>query len=195
MIGPITKTTCLLIVASALLFPSIHSDAYAQSSMSVNYGRIVEVGQEQLDNSGGKTGGAVVGGLAGLYSGRNKSGSNQALRTLGGAAVGGAAGGAMASGTVDAYIIELLNGSSVKVLIDRGNFRRGDCVAVEQGSKSANLRRVSDQYCVAEVPQEFKEEHQREASECDMAKQGVLNATTEEEIRAAGLRMDILCQD
>jgi outer membrane lipoprotein SlyB len=167
----------------------------AQTAMSVQYGRILEIGTEQLDNSKGKTGGTVVGGLAGAYTGKGKSNSNKALRILGGAAVGGAVGGKAASGEINSYIVNLLNGQTVKVAIDRGNFAIGDCVAVEANSKSANLRRVSEQFCIAEVPQEYKEEHKREANECDAAKQAVVNATTEDEIKTAGMKMDILCQE
>ena len=111
--------------------------------MSVAYGTITGVNQQERDTSGGKTGGALVGGLVGLYTGKGKSGSNKALRTLGGAAVGSAAGGAVARGTEMVYTVSLVNGGTVQVIMDSGNFHRGDCVSVEQGGASANMRRVS----------------------------------------------------
>ena len=36
---------------------------------------------------------------------------------------------------------------TVRVVMDSGSFHRGDCVAVEQGGVSANLRRVSSEFC------------------------------------------------
>lgn len=182
-------------VFGVFLVSLVSVQSFAQTAMSVQYGRILEIGTEQLDNSKGKKGGVVVGGLAGAYSGKGKSSSNKALRILGGAAVGGAVGGKAASGEINTYIVELLNGQTVKVAIDRGNFAIKDCVAVEANSKSANLRRVSEQFCIADVPQEYKEEHKREANECDAAKNAVVSATTEEEIKVAAMKMDILCQE
>jgi len=76
-----------------------------------------------------------VGGLVGLYTGKGKSTSNKALRTLGGAAVGSAAGGTMARGTELVYTVSLVNGGTVRIIMDSGNFRSGDCVAVEQGGR------------------------------------------------------------
>ena len=165
--------------------------------LSVDYGTITGIGQQKKNTSGGRTGGALVGGLVGLYSGKGRSTSNKALRTLGGAAVGTAAGGAMASGTDAVYTVSLIKGGTVRVIMDSGNFHRGDCVAVEQGGASANMRRVSGEFCSnnAAVPQVYKAEHQKEADECAQAKQQLLDAQTEDAIKAAQMKMNILCQD
>ena len=173
------------------------SAVQASKVMSVAYGTITGVNQQEKDTSGGKTGGALTGGLVGLYSGKGRSKSNKALRTLGGAAVGSAAGGAMARGTEMVYTVSLIEGGTVRVIMDSGNFHRGDCVAVEQGGASANLRRVSSEFCAhnAEVPAQYKSEHQTEANECAEAKQQLLNAETEDAIKAAQMKMNILCQD
>ena len=183
----------------ALLSASLFAAGSVQASkmMSVAYGTITGVNQQEKDTSGGRTGGAVVGGLAGLYTGKGRSSSNKALRTLGGAAVGSAAGGAMARGTEMVYTVNLAKGGTVRVVMDSGNFHRGDCVAVEQGGASANMRRVSEEFCSnnTSVPQQFKAEHQTEASECADAKQQLLDAQTEEAIKAAHKKMNILCQD
>jgi hypothetical protein len=170
---------------------------YAAKLMSVSYGTITGINQQERDNSGGKTGGALVGGLVGLYSGKGKSGSNKALRTLGGAAVGSAAGGTMARGTEMVYTVSLVSGGTVQVIMDSGNFHRGDCVSVEQGGASANMRRVSTEFCAhnAQVPAQYKSEHQKEANECAEAKQQLLDAQTEDAIKAAQMKMNILCQD
>jgi len=187
------------ILMTAFLAGTLLTSGTIQASkvMSVAYGTITGVNQQERDTSGGKTGGALVGGLLGLYSGKGKSGSNKALRTLGGAAVGSAAGGTMARGTEMVYTVSLINGGTVRVIMDSGNFHRNDCVAVEQGGASANLRRVSSEFCShnASVPQQYKAEHQTEANECAEAKQQLLGAQTEDAIKAAQMKMNILCQD
>jgi len=180
---------------SAIL--STAGSAQAAKMISVAYGTITGVNQQEKDTSGGKAGGAVVGGLVGLYTGKGKSSSNKALRSLGGAAVGSAAGGTMARGTELIYTVSLVEGGTVRIVMDSGNFHRGDCVAVEQGGASANMRRVSGEFCShnAGVPQQYKAEHQKEANECDQAKQQLLDAQTEDAIKAAQMKMNILCQD
>ena len=190
-----TRSPTVTALLSAILFTT----GYAQASkmVSVAYGTITGVNQQERDTSGGKTGGALVGGLVGLYTGKGKSTSNKALRTLGGAAVGSAAGGTMARGTEMVYTVSLVNGGTVRIIMDSGNFRSGDCVAVEQGGASANMRRVSEEFCrnYSSVPQQYKAEHEKEADECAQAKQQLLDAQTEDAIKAAQMKMNILCQD
>jgi len=170
--------------------------AQAAGLVSVAYGTITGAGQQEKDTAGGKTGGAVLGGMVGLYSGKGKSGSNKALRTMGGAAVGSAAGGTMARGTEMVFTVSLVEGGTVRIVMD-GNFRTGDCVAVEQGGPSANLRRVSDEFCrnSSSALQPYKAEHKREADECAQAKELLLAAQTEQAVKAAQMKMNILCQD
>jgi outer membrane lipoprotein SlyB len=190
------KTAFLIIpvMAGSLL---VSGNAQATRLMSLAYGTITGINQQERDTSGGKTGGALVGGLVGLYTGKGKSGSNKALRALGGAAVGSAAGGTMARGTEMVYTVSLVDGGNVQVIMDSGNFHRGDCVSVEQGGASANMRRVSTEFCThnAQVPAQYKSEHQKEADECAEAKQQLLAAETEDAVKAAHMKMNILCQD
>jgi outer membrane lipoprotein SlyB len=189
------KSPVVTALLSVILFTT--GSVQASTVVSVAYGTITGVNQQEKDTSGGKTGGAVVGGLLGLYSGKGKSSSNKALRTLGGAAVGSAAGGVMARGNEMVYTVSLVKGGTVRIIMDSGNFHGGDCVAVEQGGASANLRRVSEEFCShnASVPQQYKSEHEKEADECAQAKQQLLEAQTEDTIKAAQMKMNILCQD
>ena len=189
------KTLSVATLTAAIFFAT--GSANSTTVMSVSYGTITGINQQERDTSGGATGGAVLGGLVGLASGSGRSRSNRALRTLGGAAVGSAAGGAMARGTEMVYTVDLVNGGTVRVVMDSGNFHRGDCVAVEQGAPSANPRRVSSEFCLnnAAIPQQYKAAKQREADQCAQAKQRLLDAQTEEEINTAAMVMNILCQD
>jgi hypothetical protein len=103
----------------------------------------------------------------------------------------------MAQGTEMVYTVDLVNGGTVRVVMDSGSFHRGDCVAVEQGGPSANLRRVSGEFCLnnAAVPQQYKAAQQSEADQCAQAKQRLLDAQTEAEINSAAMVMNILCEN
>jgi len=182
-----------VLAASAFTVGSLQ----AATMMAVAYGTITGIGQQERDTSGGSRGGAIVGGLAGLASGSGQSRSNRALRTLGGGALGSAAGRTMARGTDTVYTVTLVEGGTVRIIMDGGSFRQGDCVSVERGGNSNNMRRVSSEFCSnnARVPAQYKAEHQREADECAQATQRLLNAQTDDEIRNAQTIMNILCQD
>ena len=190
-----------LISITALLAATLFAAETVQagSVMSVSYGTITGINQQSKDTSSGARGGALMGGIIGLASGRGggRSDSDRALRVIGGAAVGSAVGRSMATGVNMVYTVDLVKGSTVRVVINSGNFHRGDCVAVEQGGGSANIRRVSGEFCTnnAAVPQEHKKEHQKEADECAQAKKRLLAAKTEAEVNTAISVMNILCQD
>lgn len=186
-----------LITTLLLTFLIASITASASRVVSVEYGTITGINQQQKNTSGGKTGGAIIGGIAGLLTGKGKSSSNKALRGIGGAAIGGAAGKTMAKGTELVYTVSLIAGGTVRVIMDSGNFHRDDCVAVEQGGASANLRRVSNEFCTnnASIPKQFKSEHKKEADECAAVKQELLAAKTVEQVKTAQMKMNILCQD
>lgn len=188
------KSSTLLGVLAASIFTA--GSLQARTIMSVAFGTITGVSQQQRDTSGGSTGGAIVGGLAGLATGRGRSGSNRALRTLGGAAVGSAVGRAGASGIENVFTVSLIDGGTVRVIMDSGNYRMGDCVAVEQGGSTNNMRRVSNEFCInnARVPAQYKAEARRKAEQCAQATQRLLDAQTDEEVRTAQTVMNILCE-
>ena len=189
------KNSAFAVVLAASVFTA--GSLQAATMMAVAYGTITGIGQQERDTSGGSRGGAIVGGLAGFASGSGQSRSNRAMRTLGGGALGSAAGRTMARGIDTVYTVSLVDGGTVRVIMDGGNFRQGDCVSVERGGNSNNMRRVSNEFCTnnARVPAQYKAEHQREADECAQATQRLLAAQTEEEIRNAQTIMNILCQD
>ena len=99
------------------------------------------------------------------------------MRTLGGAAVGSTAGRTMARGTETVFTVNLIDGGSVRMVME-GDFRIGDCVSVEQGGAAANMRRVASSFCTnnAAVPAVYKSEHRREADVCAQAMQRLLDA-------------------
>ena len=165
--------------------------------MSVAYGTVTAIGQQERDTSSSARGGAIVGGLIGFATGSGQSGSNRALRTLAGGALGSAATRTAARGTDTVLTVDLVKGGSARVILDGGNFRVGDCVSLEQGGGGANIRRVSNEFCInnARVPAQYKAEHQREADECLQATRRLLDAQTDEEIRNAQTIRNIVCED
>jgi len=171
-------------------------NAQATELSAVAYGTISAVSKQKKDTSGGKTGGAIVGGLLGLATSGGRSTGTKLLRSGVGAAGGAAVGGAVASGTEMAYTVDLVGGGTVRVVMDSGNFHQGDCVSVERG-KTNNMRRVSDEFCShnEQVPEQHKAEHKKEANECAQAKEELLAAEDEEAIKVAHMKMNILCQD
>ena len=74
-------------LALALAVPSAHAQSRVQ------YGRITNVTATTVTDSTARNVGTLVGGGIGLATGSGQSGSNRALRTVGGAAAGRGAGG------------------------------------------------------------------------------------------------------
>ena len=186
------------IIYVGLLIGSIvlAGNAQATKLSAVAYGTISAVSKQENDTSGGKTGGAIIGGLLGLATSSGRSTGTKLLRSGVGAAAGSAVGGAAASGTEMAYTVDLVGGGTVRVVMDSGNFHQGDCVSVERGSTN-NMRRVSSEFCShnEQVPEQYKAEHKKEANECAQAKQELLAATDEAGVKTAHMKMNILCQD
>jgi outer membrane lipoprotein SlyB len=177
--------------------------AIAQSR--VQYGRITNVVATTVDNSTARNVGTLVGGGIGLATGSGQSGSNRALRTVGGAAAGRGLTTLATRSQAFEYTV-LVGATTVRIISDQAGKRVGDCVAVEQGQFS-NIRLVPDARCnpppaparttapaapapaaVAAAPADVEA-----ASACDQAKAQVLSAETDEAFALAERRMRLLC--
>ena len=190
------------LAASVLALAMVSTLASAQSR--VQYGRVTNVAASNVNNTSAQNVGTLVGGGIGLASGRNQSGSNRALRTVGGAAAGrGVATLATRSQSFE-YTVAIVGGGTVRIVSDQAGKQIGDCVAVEQGQFS-NIRLVADARCnpparaaapaaapapvaVAAAPADVEA-----ASACDQAKAQVLAAETDEAFALAERRMRLLC--
>lgn len=177
---------------AALALAGATGVAHAQSS--VQYGRITAVTLTTQENARAQTGGAIAGGTIGLVSGRNRSGSNQALRGIGGAVAGQQLTRMATNQQAFEYTI-LVGQNTIRMVSDEGGFRVGDCVAVERGGWN-NLRLVDDSRCNvragAPAPKPTPNA-QREANACDQAKDQLLAAKTDEEFDRAERRVRLLC--
>jgi outer membrane lipoprotein SlyB len=187
---------------AAVALALLSFDAAAQ--MRVQYGRITNVQSVTVTDTSSRAVGTLVGGGIGLATGSGQSGSNRALRGLGGAAAGRAVGTAAGSSQAFEYTVLIDGTQTVRLVSDQAGKRIGDCVAVEQGQFS-NIRLVPDARCTprpaapAAAPAKAAPapaapaEDVRAASACDQAKAQVLTADTDEAFAIAERRMRLLC--
>ena len=160
--------------------------------IAVAYGNVIGVEQIKLESNAGR--GAALGGLIGLATSSGRSTRTKVARTAGGAAIGGAAKRASeGSNQAYEYTVKLTSGQTVKMITDQTGMRLGDCVSVEQGARG-NIRRVSSAHC------EYKDtkptaDHIQEADACAQAKEGILAASTDEDLDLAIKRTRVLCED
>jgi len=190
---PALGSLCLL-AAALLSLPAL-----AQNSVS--YGRITAVNLVTQENRQAQTVGALVGGGIGLASGSGQSGSNRALRTIGGGFAGQQIGRMSSNRQAFEYTI-LIGNSTTRMVTDEAGLRVGDCVAVERGGFN-NLRLVDDSRCGGSPrsgsppprPQAPTQAAVREASACEKAKEGLFAATDEASFDMAERRVRLLCAD
>jgi outer membrane lipoprotein SlyB len=176
------------IVLAALLAASFSSWA----STTVGYGKITAVKPVKVENSQAQTGGALVGGVIGLISGRGHSGSSQALRAIGGGVAGQQVAKLASSKQAFEYTILMGGTSTTTIVTDEAGMRVGDCVAVERGPYT-NLRLVADSQCAPKskpTPTAASD-----ANACTAAKDEVLKAQTDEAFDRAERKMRLLCAD
>jgi outer membrane lipoprotein SlyB len=187
------------VFAGAVLSLSLSANA----QMRVQYGRITNVQATTVTDTTARTVGTLVGGGVGLATGSGQSGSNRALRGIGGAAAGRGVGSLAGRSQAFEYTVLVDGTSTVRIVSDQAGKRIGDCVAVEQGQFS-NIRLVPDARCAPRAqaapakaapakaaPPPAAEVQQ--ATACEQAKEQVLAASTDEEFNVAERRMRLLC--
>jgi outer membrane lipoprotein SlyB len=176
----------------------------AHAQARVQYGRITNVTPTTVTDSTGRNVGTAVGGTVGLVSGSGQSGSNRALRAVGGAAAGRSIGNMATRSQAFEYTVLVGGTNTVRIVSDQAGKRVGDCVAVEQG-QFANIRLVPDSRCAppprpaaapaaapAPAPAPVAADVEA-ATACEQAKQQVLDADTDEAFSLAERRMRLLC--
>ena len=179
------KISMTIIVTLALTSSAI---ANADSIVSVNYGTVqsIETTTEESSHAGGAVAGGLIGGLIGPKRHRG-------LRTVTGAVVGGAIQGSATGGTVQKYTVMLNNGVEEAITTEQDDIRTGDCVSIEVGDH-ANIRRVSSYHCETKNT-DTADHHQAAASSCQMAKNELVKADTDDEIDNAAKKVRVLCED
>jgi outer membrane lipoprotein SlyB len=181
------------------------SPAEAEAQSRVQYGRVTNVVATTVNNSTSQNVGTLVGGGVGLASGSGQSGSNRALRTLGGAAAGRGVGTLAGRSQAFEYTVLVGGTTTIRIVSDQAGKRVGDCVAVEQGQFS-NIRLVPDARCTTPAPRPAAPAPARPpaaapvstaavqaANACEQAKAQVLAAETDDAFDLAERRMRLLC--
>ena len=182
--------------AAVLALTLITTPADAQSR--VQYGRITSIVPTTVTNASAQTVGTLVGGGIGLASGGGQSGSNRALRTIGGAAAGRGVTNLATRSQAFEYTVLIDGTTTTRIVSDQTGKRIGDCVAVEQG-QFTNIRLVPDARCnpaprpAAPAPAPIPAAEVEAANACDKAKLQVLSADTDEAFALAERRMRLLC--
>ena len=182
--------------AAVLALTLITTPADAQSR--VQYGRITSVVPTTVTNTSAQNVGTLVGGGIGLASGGGQSGSNRALRTIGGAAAGRGVTNLATRSQAFEYTVLIDGTTTTRIVSDQTGKRIGDCVAVEQG-QFTNIRLVPDARCspaprpAAPAPAPIPAAEVEAANACDQAKLQVLSADTDEAFALAERRMRLLC--
>jgi outer membrane lipoprotein SlyB len=173
----------------------------ASAQSSVSYGRITAVQPVTTASSGAQTAGALVGGTIGLASGSGQSGSNRALRAVGGGFAGQQVGRLASQQQSFEYTVLIGGTRTIRMITDQSGLRVGDCVSVETGAFN-NLRLVADAKCArpaappptpAPTPAPAPEDVAA-ANACLQAKEALLEATTEDTFNLAERRVRLLCR-
>ena len=154
---------------------------------TLNYGTIQSVGVVQQEGSRG--GGTLIGGVAGAVIADDHPG----LGALAGGLLGGTIQKHHTQGTLVRYSIALVGGGGVVIDTEQEDLRIGDCVVVEQG-QYANIRRVSSVNCQAPQPQP-QQHHVDAANNCQLAKDELNNAKTDDAVNIAVTKVRALCED
>lgn len=173
------------------------SSALADAQSRVQYGRVTKVVATTVTDTTAQNVGTIIGGGIGLATGSGQSGSNRALRTLGGAAAGRGIGHLAGRSQSFEYTVLINGGSTVRIISDQAGKSVGDCVAIEQGQFS-NIRLVSDDRCAPTRTAQptgtaAAAADVQAANACDQAKQQALNAETDEAFALAERRIRLLC--
>lgn len=187
----ILSALSVLLAACAGTVPG--TDSSTNSLIAIQYGRIEQIRQVQMQPSYGKS--ALLGGGLGALAASHYSAGSQALAAAGGALLGSLVAKERA-GTAEQYTVGLVNGNTVAIVSEAHDLAVGDCVSVEQGEQ-ANIRRVDPVMCsspnAAATHPQIHAEVQQASSDCLAAKQEMLKASTEEQANVAYQKMKALC--
>ena len=178
----------LFITCAAMVIITGSVAIHAATAITINYG-VVESAVTTTEESS-HAGGALAGGLMGAMIGPDR---HRGLRMVAGAGIGAAVQGSATGGTVQQYSVKLNSGGQTIISTELQDIRTGDCVSIEQGD-SANIRRVSSYHCETKNTT-TEDHHQAAADSCQIAKNELVKADTDDAITNAAKKVRILCED
>jgi hypothetical protein len=159
----------------------------------VQFGTVRNV--EEVNLTSDVPAGALVGGTIGLMTGA--ASGNAPRNAIIGAALGaGATAVAQGSRTGIAYTVQMLDGSTIRIITDQREIRVGDCVAIERAGDTNNIRREHPDFCASQNRQALaaiQQQSESVAAHCEAAKQELVSATTPEAVALATSKVNLLC--
>ncbi len=187
------------VVVAACVTVSV-TDALAQRAgqmATIRYGTVVGMVTVDLKD-GNAMKGALVGGAVGAAMTKSSKSSSKRRRN---AAIGAVVGTTVAASkrkTGRRYSVRTSEGTVMQIVTEQTAILVGDCVIIEESGGSANIRRTALSACdvasqsLMNSP-EIKAELQEEAAECIAAKEGLVNAETDDQMEFAVRKIQILC--
>ena len=164
---------------------------------TIRYGTVVGMQTVDLNNADAMKGALVGGAFGAALTSSSKSSSRRRQNAVIGGVIGAASGSAKRQ-TGRRYSVRTNEGTIIQIVTEQTEIRVDDCVVVEEASGRANIRRAALSACeVASQPvmnaPDIQAELQEEAAECAVAKEGLINAETEEQMDFAVRKIQILC--
>ena len=180
------RTIYLSLAVSTMVFDGgVALAQQAGQSVMLQYGTVE--GVKTVQDDGKRAAGTVVGGLAGAAIAKDHRG----LGMLAGGLIGGGIEKHHTAGTLDQYTVRLMTGATLMVNSDQNDLIVGDCVVVEQGQYT-NVRRVSSINCHLD---QKPVHHIEAANNCQLAKDELNKAKTNDDIEQAVIKVRTLCED
>ena len=129
-----------------------------------------------------------------MASGGSRAAPRNAILGAGVGAVATSA--AQGNRTGIAYTVQMLDGSTVRIISDQTEIRAGDCVAIERAGQTNNIRREHPGFCAPgnqTALRAIQPQMQAAAAQCEAAKEELVRATTPEAADTATRKISLLC--
>ncbi len=188
----------VVVVAACVMLSVTGALAQRAGQMAtIRYGTVVGMQTVDLNNADALKG-ALVGGAFGAALTKSSKGSSRRRRNAAIGAVVGAAAGAANRQTGRRYSVRTNDGTVFQIVTEQTEIRVDDCVIVEEAGGSANIRRTAQSACDGASQSlmndpDIRAELHEEAAECTAAKEGLVNAETDEQMDFAVRKIQILC--
>jgi len=191
LLGAVVVAACVMVSVTGAL-------AQRAGQMAIiHYGTVVGMVTVDL-NDGNVVKGALVGGAFGAALTKSGKSSSRRRRNAAIGAVVGTAAAAAKKTTGRRYSVRTYEGTVMQIVTEQTAILVGDCVIIEEASGRANIRRTALSACdvasqsLMNAP-DIQAELQEEAAECTAAKDGLVNAETDEQMDLAVRKIQILC--
>ncbi len=191
LLGAVVVAACVMVSVTGALAQR------AGQMATIRYGTVIGMVTVDL-NDGNAMKGALVGGAFGAAMTKSSKSSSKRRRNAAIGAVVGTAVAASKKKTGRRYSVRTNEGTVMQIVTEQTAILVGDCVIIEESGGSANIRRTAVSACdVASQSlmnsREIKAELQEEAAECIAAKDGLVNAETDDQMEFAVRKIQILC--